>query len=289
MPSLLLRIVVTAILICAGLFLLRFFLWESGQSTGGTEYGAYSGGQNAFEGSRKNYAQTRATVGDSQRYEKIATIAQRTENFDADRKRIEAAIAEQAGIIQLERSSGLTGARLLHLGIGVPPERFDSFVNTVRAIGIASQIEIAKNDKTNEYLQLRAKRTTLEKARGSLEVLKEQGGSTDERVKVHNRLIEIEQQIQDLGVALGDFDSQNELCTVKLSLREYVRPAPASLRRRLFATAQWTASVFGGLSGGFLMLVVAGWIGAGLIAFALRLLPFAQRLLKQARSAGSIE
>jgi hypothetical protein len=120
-------------------------------------------------------------------------------------------------------------------------------------------------------------------------VLKEQGGSTDERVKVHNRLIEIEQQIQDLGVALGDFDSQNELCTVKLSLREYVRPAPASLRRRLFAAAQWTASVFGGLSGGFLMLVVAGWIGAGLIAFALRLLPFAQRLLNQARSAGSIE
>jgi len=30
-------------------------------------------------------------------------------------------------------------------------------------------------------------------------------------MKVQNRLTEIEQQIQDLAVSLGDFDSQNEL------------------------------------------------------------------------------
>jgi hypothetical protein len=278
MPSLL-RAVVVAILVFTVLFVLRFFFWESSRSTSEAGFGSYNA-QNAFDGSRKNYAQTRASVGDSQRYEKIATIAQRTENFDADRKRVEAAITEQGGIIQLERTSGLTGSRLLQLGVGVPPELFDKFVGTVRAIGVASQIEIAKNDKTNEYLQLRAKRTTLEKARAGLEVLKEQGGSTDERMKVHNRLIEIEQQIQDLGVALGDFDSQNELCTVKLTLREYAKAAPVSLKRRLLATTQWTASVFAGIAGGFLMLVVAGWIGAGLIAFALR-------LLHQARAAGS--
>jgi hypothetical protein len=278
LPSLL-RAVVVAILVFTALFVLRFFLWESSRSTSETGIGSYNA-QNAFDSSRKNYAQTRASVGDSQRYEKIATIAQRTENFDADRKRVEAAITEQGGIIQLERTSGLTGSRLLQLGVGVPPELFDKFVDTVRAIGVASQIEIAKNDKTNEYLQLRAKRTTLEKARAGLEVLKELGGSTDERMKVHNRLIEIEQQIQDLGVALGDFDSQNELCTVKLTLREYAKSAPASIKRRLLATTQWTASVFAGLAGGFLMLVVAGWIGAGLIAFALR-------ILRQARSAES--
>jgi hypothetical protein len=274
MPFSLLRVLGIAILVCVALFLLRFFLWEPSRSS--NEAG-FAHASNAFESSRKNYARTQASVGDSQRYEKIATVTQQTESFNTDRKRVETAIAEQGGIIQLERASGLTGSRLLHLGIGVPPDRFDTFVDTVRSIGTASQIEIVKNDKTNEYLQLRARRTTLEKARTALEGLKEQGGSTDERVKVHNRLTEIEQQIQDLGVALGDFDSQNELCTVKLTLRERTRPAPVSLARRLFATGQWTASVFAGFGGGFLMLVLTGWIGAGLVAFTLR-------LLRQARS-----
>jgi hypothetical protein len=267
----LLRIVIAATLICVALFLMRFFLWEPGGSASGSVSGS-NNVANAFDLSRKNYAKSLSGPGDSQRYEKIATVTQLTQSFDTDRKRVETAIAEQGGIVQLERASGLNGSRVLHLGIGVPPAQFDMFVDTVRAIGAASQIEIVKNDKTNEYLQLRARRTTLEKARTALEGLKEQGGSTDERVKVYNRLAEIEQQIQDLGVALGDFDNQNELCTVKLTLRERARPVPASLRRRLLASTQWTASVFAGFGGGFLMLVVAGWLGAGLVAFALRLL-----------------
>jgi hypothetical protein len=158
----------------------------------------------------------------------------------------------------------------------VPPERFDSFIDAVRAVGRTSQIEIVKNDKTNEYLQLRAKRTTLEKARTALEALKDQGGSTDERVKVQNRLTEIEQQIQDLGVALGDFDSQNELCTVKLTLRERTALVQASLGQRVLLATEWTALVFAGLGGGVLMLVVAGWLGGGLMTFALRLMRHAR-------------
>jgi hypothetical protein len=274
----LLRILIAAILVFAALFLMHFFLWQSIPSAGGTGLGSYDA-QNAFEGSRKNYAKTGLAAGESQRYEKIATVTQRTNNFDADRKRVETAIQEHAGIIQLERASGLTGSRLLHLGIGVPPDRFDQFVELARTIGVASQIEIVKNDKTNEYLQLRAKRTTLEKARAALDTLKEQGGSTDERVNVQNRLTEIEQQIQELGVALGDFDSQNELCTVKLTLSERAKPVPASLGRRILTTTKWTTIAFASLGGGLLMLVLAGWVAAGLAAFVFR-------QMHQARSAG---
>jgi hypothetical protein len=71
---------------------------------------------------------------------------------------IEGRIAEYGGVTQLERASGLTGFRTLHLGIGVPPDRFDGFITAIRAIGRTAQIEIVKNDKTNEYLQLRARR-----------------------------------------------------------------------------------------------------------------------------------
>jgi hypothetical protein len=138
---------------------------------------------------RKNYASAKLIasgppIGDSQKYEKIASVTQMSDNFDADRRLIEGRIPEYGGVTQLERASGLTGFRTLHLGIGVLPDRFDGFVTAIRAIGRTAQIEIVKNDKTNEYLQLRAKRTTLDKARAALEVLKEQGGSTDERMKV---------------------------------------------------------------------------------------------------------
>lgn len=274
------RIAALAALVCLALFLLRFFSWEPDRTASETGIGSYEAA-NLFENSRKNYATAKQVqlgpgLGDSQKYEKIASVSQLTENFEADRKRVEAAIAGHGGIVQTERASGLTNFRVLHLGIGVPPGQFDAFIDAVRTVGKPSQIDIVKNDKTNEYLQLRAKRTTLEKASSALEALKEQGGSTDERVRVQNRLTEIEQQIQDLAVALGDFDSQNELCTVKLSLRERAAPVEASLGHRLLLATEWTVLVFAGLGGGLLMLVVAGWLGAGLSTFALRLVRHAR-------------
>ena len=273
------RIATVAALVCLALFLLRLSVFEPGRVSE-TGLGPFNA-QTIFENSRKNYASVKQVqqspgIANSQKYEKIASISQLTQSFDADRKRVETAIADHGGTIQLERASGLAGSRILHLGIGVPPEKFDPFIDAVRAAGRTYQIEIVKNDKTNEYLQLRAKRTTLEKARAALETLKEQGGSTDERVKVQNRLTEIEQQIQDLGVELGDFDNQNELCTVKLTLAERAGPAPMPLGRRMMLAAEWTSIRIAGLGGGFLMLVLGGWLAAGLSTFALRLMRHAR-------------
>jgi hypothetical protein len=204
------RVVVAALGVSVALFLFHLFLVPL---PGSSETGFnLQDRTSAFESSRKNYASVKVSasglpIGDSQKYEKIASVTQLSESFDADRRLIEGRIAEYGGVTQLERAWGLTGFRTLQLGIDVPPDHFDAFVTAIRSVGRTSQIEIVKNDKTNEYLQLRARRTTLDKARAALEVLREQGGSTDERMKVQNRLTEIEQQIQDLAVSLGDFDS----------------------------------------------------------------------------------
>src|SRR5262249_3764555 len=64
-------------------------------------------------------------VGDSQKYEKIATLSEVTRDFDVDRKRVDDLIATQQGIVQFERASGLPGRRTLYLGVGVPPDHFD--------------------------------------------------------------------------------------------------------------------------------------------------------------------
>ena len=273
------RMVIATLGVSVALFLFHMFLVppSSSRQTGlGISDTTF-----AFANSRKNYASAKVIasgppIGDSQKYEKIASVTQMSDNFDADRRLIEGRIPEYGGVTQLEHASGLTGFRTLHLGIGVPPDRFDGFVTAIRAIGRTAQIEIVKNDKTNEYLQLRAKRTTLDKARAALEVLKEQGGSTDERMKVQNRLTEIEQQIQDLAVSLGDFDSQNELCTIKLTLRERTNPLQAGFWTRARLSTEWTALIVAGIGGGALMLVIAGWLGAGLLTLGLRLVRHAR-------------
>ena len=60
----------------------------------------------------------------------------------------------------------------------------------------------------------------LEKARARLEALQVSNGSVEEGIHVNNRLAEIEGRILELGVSLGEFDTQNERCIVKLRLQE---------------------------------------------------------------------
>lgn len=233
-----------------------------------------------FDIGRKNYASSKRLGGqipsagpqvgpinpESQKYEKIANLTQVTNAYDDDRKRIDALIAGVEGIVQLERAIGLKGGRVVQLGIGVPPEKFDAFIDGARAIGRAQSIEIIKNDKTNEYLQLRAKRDTLVKARTALEELKAGGGSTAERVNVQTRLTEVEQQIQDLGVSLGEFDSQNELCTVKLALREAYKPVRVSFARRTLHAFELALADYLTLAVSIFALMASGWLAVSALA-----------------------
>ena len=159
----------------------------------------------------------------------------------------------------------------------MPPDKFDTFVEAAKEIGKNVEIEVIKNDKTNEYLQLRAKRTTLEKARTALEDLKSSGGSIEERANLQNRLMEIEEKIQDLGVSLGEFDPENELCTVKLTLREKAGAAPKSMLRRGVDAFEWASWSYVMIGLGFFGLVAGAWLAAGLAGYV-------QRLVAQGRA-----
>jgi hypothetical protein len=213
----------------------------------------------------------RQPLSESQKYEKIATLTEFTRNYEADRKRIDDLISKRQGIVQFERATGLVGRRTLFLGVGVPPDHFDAFIDAIKAIGTNAQVEIIKNDKTNEYLQLRAKRATLEKAKTGLEALQTSGGSVDERIHVQNRLTEIEERIQELGVSLGEFDTQNELCTVKLTLRETTRAESGSRSQRITDALEWTSLRYALSGAGFLCLIIGAWLAALLVRFVQRL------------------
>jgi hypothetical protein len=271
-----LRAALLAALVFAALFVIRFMTVGPNGPTGPWEV-PINAAADAFEIGRKNYASSKkfdgvaasqaanatfdAAAAGAQKYEKIGSLTQVSTEFEADRSKVDDLIKGNSGVVQLERATGLKGGRSLQLGIGVPPDKFDAFIESVRLVGKSIAIEVVKNDKTNEYLQLRAKRATLDKARSALEELRASGGSTEERVNVQNRLTEIEQQIQDLGVSLGEFDTQNELCTVKLTLQERYKPVPWSFKHRVFEAFLLAIGDYVMLGIGFLALMAASWIG----------------------------
>ncbi|RPH33274.1 MAG: DUF4349 domain-containing protein [Bacteroidales bacterium] len=202
---------------------------------------------------RKNYASKEYQVKVSnanqphvkvdQKYEKIAEINSKSDLFEDDEKQVRSQIELVNALIQFEQKSGNKGYRILQLIIGVPPENFDALYNSLVKIGRVQAKQITKKDKTNEYKELNAKKSSLEKIRTSLIDLKTKGGKIEEYMALENRILEIEQQLQDLGVSLGDFDDENEFCTVQFSLMEG-KVKPISFAHRLKVSLEWTVKIY---------------------------------------------
>jgi len=196
---------------------------------------------------RKNYAskeykvkgKSASPVQVDQKYEKIAEVNTKSSAFEEEEKLVRQQIKDNNALIQFEQKKGNKGARQLHLLIGVPPENFDGLYASLIQIGTVQSKQITKKDKTNEYKELNAKKASLEKIRASLLDLKSKGGKIEEFINLENRILDIEQQLQDLGVNLGDFDDENEFCTVKLSLNEG-KKVEISFMHRLKVAFEWT-------------------------------------------------
>lgn len=224
----------------------------------------------AFEFSQRNYASTKmkrkiksptvsAPVTVDQKYEKIGTIGAVTDEFKSDEKETRTLIKSNNALIQFEKRAGLTGNQYLHLAIGVAPEKFDMFISKLEGIGKLVSIDINKTDKTSEYKDLQAKRISLEKTRNNLLGIKNQSGKISELVDLETRILEIENQIQDLGISLGAFNEENEFCTVKFTLQESKSAQQEiSIVSRLKTAFEWTMKYY-------LMLLVILFLTAGVV------------------------
>jgi len=202
---------------------------------------------------RKNYASkeynlntskaTQSPVTVDQKYEKIAKVTTKSGDFEKEELAARKEIEKYEALIQFEQKSGNKGHRNLNLLIGVPPENFDDLYLNLIKIGKVQSKQITKKDKTNEYKKLNAKKNSLEQIRNSLIDLKTKGGKIEEYMQLENRILEIEQELQGLGVSLGDFDDENEFCTVQFSLLEG-KEIKISFMHRLKVALEWTIEFY---------------------------------------------
>ena len=221
---------------------------------------------------RKNYASEKNTVSfaappppgassqATQKYEKTATLNARTDAFSEDEGKLRQTTQAFGAIIQYEQKSGNPGHRDLHLMIGVRPELFDSFYVAAQGIGHIYVNSITKVDKTTEFRELNAKKASLEKALSNLTDLKNRAGSIADLVGLHDKILDIERQMQELGVELGNFSAENEFCTVRFSLYENAAARSISFARHLFDAFTWTVQYYLLLIVAFVFMLAAAWL-----------------------------
>ena len=202
---------------------------------------------------RKNYAsekikinnvQLQSDIAGTQKFERTATIKTKTSAYDTDEKLIKDKTKAFNAVIQYEQNVGQKSNRQLHLLIGVSPNLFDSFHVALQKTGTLKGLEITKVDKTNEYRQLNAQKASIEKTLQSLNELKSKTGQIADFVTLNDKILEVEGRLQSLGVELGNFDSENEFCTIKLSLYEGAAERGISLIQRLKVAFEWTVRYY---------------------------------------------
>jgi Domain of unknown function (DUF4349) len=241
-------------------FMLFFFRLIYGYLEGNSSNSINNRGDffNSIQDLRKNYASeksgydikfsqnqsTTPNFNSNQKYEKTASIKSKTSKFEEDKAKTERVTKDFKAVIQYEKNEGKKGNREIHLLIGVNPILFDSFYLEIQKIGTLNATEITKIDKTNEYRQLNAKKVSFEKTLASLIELKSRGGAISDYVALHDKILEIEDKMQGLGVELGNFDSENEFCSIRFSLYEGASEKQISLIYRIKIALEWTIKYY---------------------------------------------
>lgn len=171
-------------------------------------------------------------------YEKVAAMAARTRDYDADEKKVRDIIRDNQGLVQQEEKDGLKGARIVTLTLGVVPDRFDAVVNGLKGIGELVSFRTTKTDKTQDCESLKAQRASLEKNRNDLVALKSAGGKIKDLLGLQGKIFNLEKEIEDLGIEIGQYESATGFCTALLTLKE-IGPG-TSPWLLAFAAFDWT-------------------------------------------------
>jgi Domain of unknown function (DUF4349) len=198
----------------------------------------------ASEKFQYNSAQNQPAFASNQKFEKTASVKTKSAAFEQDEKRVKEKAKNYNAVVQYEQNLGQKGSREIHLMIGVNPASFDSFYTALQQIGNIRATEITKIDKTNEYRQLNAKKASIEKTLQSLIELKTRAGQISDFVALNDKILETEEKLQELGVELGNFDTENEFCTVRYSLYEGQTEKQISLLQRVRVALEWTLKYY---------------------------------------------
>ena len=104
--------------------------------------------------------------------------------------------------------------------------------------------------------------------------LKARDAELDDLIALESRILDLENQIQALGVSVGEFDSEFEFVTIKLTLSE-VRPPVERfipLLKRAKVALEWTIYASLGIAAALFFFVLAAVLFVVLLQMARKVL-----------------
>lgn len=167
-----------------------------------------------------------------QKYEKVANLTASSSSFNDDNKKLRQIIKDNNAVVQAENLEGLSGRQTLTMAIGVMPDNFDDLVEAVKAIGNLRSFSVNKVDKTDEFRRLMAEQETLLKSREAYETIKAKGGDIRDLLMLEDKILDIEAKMQNMGVNLGTYSSENSFCTINFALSTEVAGSAAHISKR---------------------------------------------------------
>jgi hypothetical protein len=208
-------------------------------------------------------------------YEKTAQLSLGTAAFNGDEEHIRKAIVTHKAVIFSEKTTGIGPERSLALGISVHPDRFDSLLHELAEVGQIASINVQQQDRTAEFRRLHAQRQSLKKHHETILKLRGTGNlSVEETLKLEQKILEIEKEIQTAGVQLGDLLDKEPSYNLFVTLQEY---QPGSRHDRSFTLARRLGSAF---------LWALGWWAVGALGVGVLVATYASiNTLWPARSA----
>jgi len=198
-----------------------------------------------------------------QKYEKTANISSNTTKFSDDERLLRQVIGNNEAVVQSENLRGIEGNRVLSMSIGVKPDNFETLVAHVNDIGDVTSFMMNKVDRTEEYLQLIAHQVTLEKTRDSYIEIRDTGTGIQDLIMIERLILDVERELQDLGVNMGAFSTEYSFCTVNLTISEKSGMTAISLRYLLSCAREsfvWTFILFIGTGFSILCILFGIWL-----------------------------
>ena len=170
------------------------------------------------------------------------------DSVDPVAKKVGSLVQEARGYIAEQNITGSPGSqRSMRWRVRIPVEQFDSFVDSIVALGELERNNRTSQDVTEQYYDIEARIKNKRVEEQTLnKILQERSGKLEDVLKIEIELSRVRGEIEQLEGKIRVLENLSSLATLTLNVRErdkYAPPAPVVADFRTQIARTWDGSL----------------------------------------------
>jgi hypothetical protein len=192
---------------------------DGGSGGSGADSGAPAGdgGQQQAVSSTESFQSERAII-------RTGTVRLRVEQFDAARSALTNRARGMGGYVggsgETQHTEQNTTWSSGYLVVRVPAEQFTEMLSSARERGTVLSEETSTKDVTDRLVDIEARMTNLEDRRARLRAFYDRANTTEELLRIEERLSNVQGQIEQLEAEKRSLKQKVAYATLRIELRE---------------------------------------------------------------------